>query len=801
VLGSNLAVAPFARTIAAQAIGLMGRGLSWVLLPAPHSGRPDSLTHRVLTVLVVFIAAIWFGGLKSAPIAVVLDPTSHPLLSYEIAFNRSHCGVYPYFSSHPAAIRTQFAARLDVLDIPASQIPERVVGASGDYCATVGEAFLNNENTLALIMFAAFELMPDLSLSDMGQILRGLALAALAVWLVVALALGLSPLLALIALVVALHLETFQWTFQVYAVYPLLLPVALLFATSLVLLARAVMWRRWRALLPIALMVGLLSGFYYNLRTSHAPLIAAGTLLCLWLCLRSGRNLAHWRVAGIKGLLAAILFFGGFALFHRAAVAPGMQFPGRDDMYAYHVIAHPLVLSLALPPNSFAESQGIRWLDRVGLDLARRADPEAVYMGGNYEAALWTFYRNLWRTHPQEMAGVYLLKWQTAGREVLDYIRKQDGPAFLALQPVLLLGNGVGMALLWAGMLAWAAFARRPRLDLALGVGLTAAFGLLLLFESALIHSTWNPFYQSPLVFVLGLSILSLYQMILNGVASMIRNPGGNEEEVSRQTIADFGTQWTTYSDTSGLFGSVELLADFIAPFPIERFRNARVADIGAGTGRHSRALLEAGAAEVIAVEPSRAIEVIRSQVVPGFPGRVTALNCPGDGLPPTGDIDYAISVGVLHHIPEPGPVVAAVYRALKPGGQFVAWLYGKEGNLAYLLLVGLIRPISTRLPRRLAAGLAWILDIPLVAYMALCRWFPRAGLPLGDYLTNVLGHLPGDKRRLVIYDQIKPRYAKYYTQAEALALMSGAPFNVEVHSRRGFSWVVIGTKPREGIV
>lgn len=280
----------------------------------------------------------------------------------------------------------------------------------------------------------------------------------------------------------------------------------------------------------------------------------------------------------------------------------------------------------------------------------------------------------------------------------------------------------------------------------------------------------------------------------------MIRNPGGNEEEVSRQTIADFGTQWTTYSDTSGLFGSVELLADFIAPVPIERFRNARVADIGAGTGRHSRALLEAGAAEVLAVEPSRAIEVIQSEVVPAFPGRVTALNCTGDGLPPSGDLDYAISVGVLHHIPEPAPVVAAVYRALKPGGQFVAWLYGKEGNLAYLRLVGLIRPISTRLPPRLAAGLAWILDIPLVAYMALCRWFPKAGLPLSDYLTNVLGQLPGDKRRLVIYDQIKPRYAKYYTQAEALALMSSAPFDVAVYSRRGFSWVVIGTKPREGI-
>jgi len=142
--------------------------------------------------------------------------------------------------------------------------------------------------------------------------------------------------------------------------------------------------------------------------------------------------------------------------------------------------------------------------------------------------------------------------------------------------------------------------------------------------------------------------------------------------------------------------------------------------------------------------------------------------------------------------------VVAAAYKNLKPGGQFVAWLYGREGNTAYLWLVGLIRPLSTRLPPRAAAALARLLDLPLVLYMALCRRWPQAPLPLSDYLNQVLGRLPGDKRRLVIYDQIKPHYAKYYTREEATALMASAPFAVEVHPRRGFSWVVIGTKPQD---
>jgi hypothetical protein len=46
---------------------------------------------------------------------------------------------------------------------------------------------------------------------------------------------------------------------------------------------------------------------------------------------------------------------------------------------------------------------------------------------------------------------------------------------------------------------------------------------------------------------------------------------------IAQQTIEDFGEQWTTFSDTSGYFGSKELLADFIQPFDIAKFRDARV--------------------------------------------------------------------------------------------------------------------------------------------------------------------------------------------------------------------------------
>jgi SAM-dependent methyltransferase len=266
--------------------------------------------------------------------------------------------------------------------------------------------------------------------------------------------------------------------------------------------------------------------------------------------------------------------------------------------------------------------------------------------------------------------------------------------------------------------------------------------------------------------------------------------------DVDSKTITDFGKQWTTYDDSSGFFGSTELLADFISPFQIGEFKDKRVADIGAGTGRFVLSLLDAGAAQVIAVEPSQAIEVVRTKTSHVELGRVIALNIRGDQITPNLDLDYAISIGVLHHVSDPGPVVKAVYESLKPGGKFIVWLYGKEGNQLYLALVLPIRIISKRLPHWGKALLARLLDYPLAAYIGLCKLLPSLPLPLRDYMASILGRLEPAKRRLVIYDQLNPQYAKYYTHDEACNLMKNAPFHVAVHHRRGYSWVVIGTKP-----
>jgi SAM-dependent methyltransferase len=259
------------------------------------------------------------------------------------------------------------------------------------------------------------------------------------------------------------------------------------------------------------------------------------------------------------------------------------------------------------------------------------------------------------------------------------------------------------------------------------------------------------------------------------------------------QTIKDFGDQWLRYCDNEGFYGSLELLSDILFPFiEMGQIRDRRVAEIGSGSGRIVNMLLQCGARHIIAVDPSEAFEVLCRNIEQ--PEKVTCLKITGDKLPAYSDLDYVFSIGVLHHIPDPAPVVEAVFKALRPGGHFLVWLYSKEGNGLYLALVRPLRALTKRLPHFLLAFLVEIMYWPLVLYIKLCHWLP---LPLREYMLPILEKMSVEKRRLIIYDQLNPEYAKYYTRFDAEKLLSDGKFeNVRIHHRHGYSWTVIGTKP-----
>ncbi len=265
-------------------------------------------------------------------------------------------------------------------------------------------------------------------------------------------------------------------------------------------------------------------------------------------------------------------------------------------------------------------------------------------------------------------------------------------------------------------------------------------------------------------------------------------------EPIDHQTIADFGQQWTNYRDNSGFYGSTELFEDaFGALLSKGEIEGKRVADIGSGTGRIVGMLLALGAAEVVAVEPSDAFDVLKDNTR-DHAERIRYIRDTGDKIPEGAAVDLVVTYGVLHHIYEPRAVVDACFRALKPGGKMIAWVYGHEGNAAYLRLALPLRKLTTHLPHRALDVMSRVLNVGMDAYLPIAK---RAPVPLAGYMNNVIANLTREHRRLVIYDQLCPAYAHYYKEDEARALLAESGFrDVRLHHRHGYSWTVIGTKP-----
>ncbi len=261
------------------------------------------------------------------------------------------------------------------------------------------------------------------------------------------------------------------------------------------------------------------------------------------------------------------------------------------------------------------------------------------------------------------------------------------------------------------------------------------------------------------------------------------------------RTIGDFAEQWHRFPNPhgAGYSGSTEYLADLLHPLiRLDELKDAYVAEIGAGTGRIVKMLLESGARKALALEPSDSIGVLRRNVEI-YQDRVEIVHATGDQLPAR-DFDLVLCIGVMQHVSQPLPVLQAALASLKPGGRFFMWLYAKEGTLLYRSLIIPVRAVTRRLPDPILNAFCRTLNFVLERYIALCRRFQF--LPLSRYITEVSGRISREARIMGIYDQLNPAWVRYYSRAEIEGMMREAGFtDVKAFHWNGYSWSVAGTR------
>ena len=175
--------------------------------------------------------------------------------------------------------------------------------------------------------------------------------------------------------------------------------------------------------------------------------------------------------------------------------------------------------------------------------------------------------------------------------------------------------------------------------------------------------------------------------------------------ETLERTRERFGYQWTHFDDLTPKFEAH--FRRLIRPLTSTDFAGKLVLDAGCGYGRYTLCAAECGA-RVIGLDFSSAIEAAREVTRGTGIGLVR-----GDLLHPPFErsFDIVLSIGVLHHLPDPFAGFQALARCVRRGGRIVVWVYSAERRLSNIL-VEVLRGLSQRLSHR---ALHWA-TFPLAA-------------------------------------------------------------------------------------
>ncbi len=161
--------------------------------------------------------------------------------------------------------------------------------------------------------------------------------------------------------------------------------------------------------------------------------------------------------------------------------------------------------------------------------------------------------------------------------------------------------------------------------------------------------------------------------------------------------VKGFGEEWSRFpQDALSDAERGAIFEEYFSIFPWgELPLRAFGADIGCGSGRWAAAVAPK-VGRLLCVDASAdALAVARRNLV-GC-GNVIFHQADVEELPlAEGELDFAYSLGVLHHVSDTAHAIANVARVLKPGGHFLVYLYYAFDN----------RPLWFRLLWRVSDGL-----------------------------------------------------------------------------------------------
>ena len=260
------------------------------------------------------------------------------------------------------------------------------------------------------------------------------------------------------------------------------------------------------------------------------------------------------------------------------------------------------------------------------------------------------------------------------------------------------------------------------------------------------------------------------------------------DENQDDKVISHFGGEWKAfnYLDEERLSEIRAQFDAYMEPLPAEvrGKTDLVIGDFGAGSGRWAHFFLQQ-ARELWLVEPGVESFAVLSERFAGEAKTRRLNQTVSENEIPDGSLDLAVSLGVLHHIPDTLEGIKAIFQKTKKGGYFLCYLYYAMENkpVAYRALWKISNTLRTSISKLPYFARRAVCEfIAAVAYLPLAR-ISKLAEKVGISSKNIPLHHYRDMTFYVMrndaYDRFGTSLEQRFTKAEITELISRSGFDI----------------------